>query len=169
MPAYPIGSGAGLDDSLDQYGNFSVPQEDAHVFVFFEGGDHLQPVYMAEAPDGVRGVPVFASTNYPNRRGFKLKNGLEVYVDESNDEVKVTHPSGVILSIDENGTVKVVSGDIELGSGTMEKLVKEAFKAVYNAHTHKYTSPAHAGPVVETAAPTTAMADSELTEHTQAS
>jgi len=167
VPAYPIGSGGSGIEAGNQYGNFSVPNEGSHVFVFFEGGDHLQPVYMAEAPDGLRGVPAFAATNYPNRRGFKTKSGVEFFIDDSNKEVKLTHPSGTEITIDENGKVKVVSGDIELGSGTMEKIVKEAFKAVYNMHTHKYI-PGPSG-LAETAAPTTPMADSELTEHTKAS
>jgi len=96
--AFPLltGSGAG-------FGWFGVPAIGATVFCFFEQGDYNQPVYFAEAPDGIHGHPTIADTNYPNRRGFRTSAGHIIYVDDEDDEILVEHSSGAQLSI--TGTV----------------------------------------------------------------
>jgi len=160
VPAQGLTSGgAGIG-----FGVFSVPQVDSFVFVFFEAGDPFQPVYFAEATDGVHGQPTFKDTNYPDRRGFRLKNGVEFFVDEVNDLIKLTHPSGTEVTIDESGKVAIKSTQVEIGSASFKKLVNEAFQAVYNSHTH--VAPGGGGP---TSAPSVLITPSELTQETKAS
>jgi len=102
VPAFPlfVGSGSG-------FGNFAVPEVNSHVWAFFEGGDYNQPVYFAEAADAVRGIPSEALTNYPDRRVMKTKNGIVIYIDDSSKEIKIDHPEGAYILIDETGNVKI--------------------------------------------------------------
>jgi len=89
VPAFPLFVGSGSD-----FGNFAVPEVNSHVWVFFEGEDYNQPVYFAEAPDGVFGVPPEAATNYPSRRVMKTKSGIVIYIDDLIKEIKIDHPEG---------------------------------------------------------------------------
>jgi len=106
-PAYPLFDGAGVG-----FGSFSVPKVDSFVFVFFENGDLYQPVYFAEAADGVHGLPTERITNYPNRKVLKTENGIviEINDEQNNEQVKITHPTGSYLEIDENGNI-LISGE----------------------------------------------------------
>jgi len=111
-PAEPIFSGAGLG-----YGNFNVPEVGSYVFCFFEANDLYQPVYFAEALDGVHGLPVERTTNYPYRKVQKTKNGIVIIIDDSAKEIYVNHPSGSYLKIDESGNI-VINGEGITISGT---------------------------------------------------
>lgn len=105
VPAQPLFAGAGVD-----YGHFAVPEVNSQVFVFFEGGDVYQPVYWAEAPNGVHGLPSELQTNYPARKVLKTKNGIVIYVDDSALEVKITLPSGTYVKIGSEVKVNHSSG-----------------------------------------------------------
>jgi len=112
VPAFPLSSGAGVG-----YGSFAVPEVDSHVWCFFESGDIYQPVYFAEAADGVHGLPSERTTNYPSRKVIKTKSGIVIYIDDSDEEVKVSHPSGTYIEIDQNGKVIIHGGDITIEGG----------------------------------------------------
>ena len=103
-PAFPISDGAGAG-----YGNLRIPRIGSRLWFFFEAGDFMQPVYWAEASDGVVGIPASVLTNYPDRLVTKYKNGLEVIVDESNNDVIINHPSGDVVKIDGNGKIEVTA------------------------------------------------------------
>ena len=111
VPALPLKEGSGIG-----FGGFSVPRKDAMVWVFFEDGDPMCPVYFAEAPDGVHGLPAWRTTNYPNRKGFTLENGLILWIDEQLNEVYLEHPSKTFIKISIDGKVEVETalGDISL-------------------------------------------------------
>jgi hypothetical protein len=79
------------------------------VLVFFEMGDPMQPVYFAEAADGVHGLPAWRTTNYPNRKGVEFENGMIIWMDESTNEVWIEHPTGTFVQIDTVGSVFVDS------------------------------------------------------------
>lgn len=102
VPAIPIGSGAGIG-----YGNSSIPEVGSYVFCFFESNDLYQPVYFAEAPDGVHGLPDERKTNYPYRKVFKTKNEIVIIIDDSSKEIYVNHPSGSFLKIDGSGNITI--------------------------------------------------------------
>lgn len=101
-PAIALTSGAGSG-----FGNVSIPEVGSYVFVFFEGLDVYQPVYFAQASDGVHGLPVEAETNYPYRKVTKTKNGIIIIVDDSEKEIYVNHPSGSYIKIDKNGNIVI--------------------------------------------------------------
>jgi len=110
VPAQPMFSGAGSG-----YGYFAVPEVDSEVFVFFEAGSLYQPVYFAEAPSGIHGLPTERTTNYPLRKVWKTKNGISIVVDDSDKEIIVTHPQGTIIKVDSDGDVSVTSvGDVDV-------------------------------------------------------
>jgi len=68
----------------------------------------------------------------------------------------------------ESPLVNVVSDEVNLGSGTVEKLLKgETFQTLFNAHTHLY-APGPGGPV-PTAPPTAPSTPTELTENVKGS
>lgn len=125
VPAYPIveGSGSGI-------GYFAVPDVGTNVFVFFEMGDIYQPVYFAEAPDALKGLPTERTTNYPNRKVVKFSSGIRFIVDDTAKKiivqtaggiigtiddtaltVKLEHPTGTTITVDVNGKVTVYSVD----------------------------------------------------------
>jgi len=94
VPAMPLFSGSGND-----HGCFAVPEEGSYVFCFFEGGDLYSPVYFAEAPSALYGVPDEAKTNYPSRRVIKSKAGVVILVDDSTGDVTIdaTGASGKLI------------------------------------------------------------------------
>lgn len=99
-PAYPIVEGAG-----DGIGYFAVPDVGTHVFVFFEQGDIYQPVYFAEAPDALKGLPEARTTNYPHRKVIKTSSGIEIFIDDVDTQLRINHPTGTYILIDTDGTI----------------------------------------------------------------
>ncbi len=108
-PAQPVFAGAGVG-----FGHFAVPEVNSQVFVFFEGGDFNQPVYWAEAPNAIYGLPSEKDTNYPNRRVIKTKAGLGVLIDDSDRKIKIIHPSGKYIEMDSSGNVTITAGDVTI-------------------------------------------------------
>lgn len=108
VPAMPLFVGAG-----EGFGGFAIPEEDSFVFIFFEGGDVYQPVYFAEAQTGTKGLPPDRITNYPNRKIFQTKNGIVIYLDDTEDEeeIKVLHPRGTFIRIDKDGSISATTVD----------------------------------------------------------
>lgn len=123
VPAFPLFDGAGTG-----FGGFSVPKVDSFVFVFFESGNIYQPVYFAEAPDAVHGMPTERITNYPNRKVLKTQNEIVIIIDDTDDEevIRVEHPTGSYVEIDGTGNISISSvaditiaatGDVNITSG----------------------------------------------------
>ena len=103
-PAMPLSMGAGAG-----YGSFTVPKIGSFIYVFFEAGDIYQGVYFAEAQTAVAGLPADRTTNYPNRHIQKTASGIEIYTDDTLDEVGIVHPTGTVIKIDTNGQVIINS------------------------------------------------------------
>jgi len=117
VPAYPMFGGAGQG-----FGFFAVPKVDSMVWCFFEDGDPMSPVYFAEAPDGVNGLPSEKDAEYPDAVVWKTEDGHIFYVDPeeikvthasghmimmSEDEVRVKHSGGSLITIDKMGVLKI--------------------------------------------------------------
>jgi len=117
IPAYPIFSGSG-----DGYGYFAIPEIDSFVWVFFEVGNIYQPVYFAEAPSAIHGIPSEAATNYPYTKVIKTKNGIVFYIDDLTQDIKLTQPSGTSLQISPDGSVTIVSAKIVTITGTSVRI-----------------------------------------------
>jgi|SRR3990167_1670719 len=107
-PGLPIFSGSGSG-----YGWFAVPEIGSYVFVFFEAGDVYQPVYFAEAPNGLYGHPTIGDTNYPNRRGFKTKSGNLIYVDDIDGTIRIQTSSGAYINITGNN-INITGNNVTL-------------------------------------------------------
>lgn len=107
VPAMPIFSGAN-----DASGSFAVPEIGSWVWVFFEAGDHNQPVYFAEAQTAQKGLPSDRTTNYPKRRVFKTAGGITIYVDDQDGEVKIkTAQNYFVLISDKTKDIEIQTKD----------------------------------------------------------
>jgi hypothetical protein len=113
-PAFPISYGSGSG-----FGSFAVPMVDSWVWVFFENGSHVQPVFFAEAADGIHGLPTEKNSNYPNKRVIKSKNGIVISVDDTDLEIKLTHPTGKYIKMDKTGAIIISAGNIEITGETV--------------------------------------------------
>ena len=92
IPATPLLEGAGAGT-----GAIGIPSVGDMVWLFFEEGDPNQPVYFAGAPDGVRGIPSSAATNYPERRVIETSSGALIIVDNSNGKIIITGADDVVI------------------------------------------------------------------------
>lgn len=54
---------------------------------------------------------------------------------ENADDLIITRGDSKIV-IKKNGDVEISGGQIKLGSGILQKLIKESFQSVFNSHTH---------------------------------
>jgi len=102
VPAFGLFEGAGLD-----MGAFTVPSIGTYVFVFFEAGDVYQPVYFAAAQTATLGIPTSAATNYPKRKVWKTTGGTEIVIDDESNLVRINHPTGTYVEIQDTGDVKL--------------------------------------------------------------
>lgn len=111
IPALPIWSGSGSST-----GAFMVPDVGTWVWCFFERGQWSQPVYFAEAPDGVHGVPIESQTNYPTRRVLHTTNGVVVYVDDTTKTITMKTPGGLQMTLDDHTNTATIS---QTGTGAL--------------------------------------------------
>jgi len=127
IPASTIVEGAGVNK-----GSFAVPNIGTNVWCFFEMGDIYQPVFFAEAPDAVKGLPIDRLINYPDRKVVRTTSGITFIVDDILKQaivmtdsgilgildaifntITITHPSGMTFVIGGNGGVSIGSpGDL---------------------------------------------------------
>lgn len=92
VSAPPLFGGAGVG-----FGTFAIPEVGTYVWLFFEAGDINQPVYFAEAPSSVSGLPAERLTNYPNRRVIKTTSGCMITIDDVTGKVIITGSGDVII------------------------------------------------------------------------
>ena len=103
-------------------GGMIVPANGDHVWVFFENGDHMQPVYFAGAPSaphfpetGAKGMPEKrGEPEYPFNKVIETKAGHTVEIDdtEGNTRIRVKHKSGTqYIMYDDGDLYEYVVGD----------------------------------------------------------
>lgn len=98
--------------SVESAGYFAVPDMQSQVYVMFENGDPLAPIYIGSATDNVHGQPAFAKgEDYPNIKGIRFNNGVEFFVNQAKDIIRINHPSGTFIEVDATGKVRVDSPD----------------------------------------------------------
>ena len=118
-------------------GSFSIPNVGAHVWVFFQGGDPMEPVYFAasfgqedwrgiydiEEDDGIDypGTYENKSTNddpsynhntetYRNKFVFNQKGGaLEIVSTDNKELLKMTHFGGSFLELNNDATIQLAT------------------------------------------------------------
>jgi hypothetical protein len=110
-PAMSLFAGAG-----DGFGSFVVPDIKSWVWLFFESGDIYQPVYFAEATNGIKGLPVERLVNYPYTKVFKTATDIVITINDSaeNKDVKIVHPLGSSIQMDKDGNINIVAGDVNI-------------------------------------------------------
>lgn len=101
---------------LDDVGSILIPEVGAMVWVFFEAGDHDQPVYFAGA-HSKNGLPSEKSEEgtYPTKKVIKTKAGFIFEIDdtEGQTKLKITQPNGNIKESDHEGNVaETIVGDV---------------------------------------------------------
>jgi hypothetical protein len=82
-----------IEGAISKYGFFGVPLQGAHLFVFFEAGNIMQPRYFASAPAIVESTSTATD-------GFKDPDG--VYPDKTGadwDTSLGTYPHNVVLHV----------------------------------------------------------------------
>lgn len=91
----------------EDLGGFFVPDIGSHVWVFFEEGDHTQPVYFAGAPARPHGPSERSNGTYPRNKVFKTKAGHYIEIDDTPEDtrIKLYHTSGTETLIDHGGNV----------------------------------------------------------------
>jgi len=107
IPAPSLFSGSG-----DGTGCFAVPDVGSYVWVFFENGDVHQPVYFAEAPNKLKGLPTERLVGYPGTKVYKTSTGATIVVD-STGNISVTSPGNVTVTAVGN-IVATAGGDISV-------------------------------------------------------
>ena len=175
-PAYPVFEGGASDQ-----GFYNVPTVGSRVWVFFAAGDFNSPVYIANLSGKTDGPTT--SEREPGITMWQTSANHRIILDSRSGEEKIT-------IVHKNGEKIVITDDqIQIGSGTLKKLIKEEFKALYDAHVHEYTGysggsgspyaakstkpidPAIPVPSVETTLTGTpkGIEDTEMTDKTRAS
>ena len=96
-PALPI-----IEGAVTGYGLWGVPQEGAHVFVFFENGNHMQPRYFASVPGITSGTADFPSTSYPYLVRLATHAGHIIELDNTpgSERVRIYHSGGATIDMD---------------------------------------------------------------------
>jgi len=103
-PAFPLSVGAGT-----AVGSVYIPTNGTFVFAFFEYGNMYQPVYFAEAQTAIHGLPTLKdeNDNYPNVRGFMTPSGIQFFIDDTDEHIKLLHPTGTFVEVQTDGDVYV--------------------------------------------------------------
>jgi phage baseplate assembly protein V len=111
-------------ERVQNYGFTSHPKPDAQAVVVFIAGNRDHGLVVAV--DDTR---------------YRLKNlpegGVAVY-DFDGNCVKLTEANGIEIEAPNQKVTIKASGDIEIGNGSLKKLVNEEFKDLFNNHTHGY-------------------------------
>lgn len=113
---------------FNNVGSAVIPEIGAHVWCFFEGGDHHMPVYWAGAPamkDGVPDIPSESSSGYPANKVRKTKSGILMEMDDSEGNVRLRfyHPSGTELLMSDDGSqTDNIAGDRTTSTGGNDTL-----------------------------------------------
>lgn len=88
-------------------GGFWIPDQGDHVWVFFENGNHMYPVFFAGAPAKPHMPAEKTASEYPKNRVFKSKQGHVIEVDDTAGaaRIRIHHKSGSEIVMFENGDV----------------------------------------------------------------
>ncbi len=99
------------EGSITQYGLFSVPLVDSHVFVFFENGNILQPRYFGSCPAISSNVVDWntGSGTYPHNTVLAVHGGHYIELDSTpgNERINVYHKTGTTILIDKDGNINI--------------------------------------------------------------
>lgn len=99
------------------FGGYFVPDVGNDVWVFFEEGNHMLPVYFAGAPARPHGPD---ERGTPPNRVLRTRAGHLIELDDSdgNNRIHIHHSSGTEVTIDDEGNID------ELCVGNIKRVVK---------------------------------------------
>ena len=113
------------------FGGIIVPDIDTKVWVFFEQGNHMYPVYFAGAPSHIdmpneKDIGTYPAepehwnqrepAQYPYNRVYRTKSGHVIEIDDSpaQERIRISHRTGTQVIMFENGDLhELVVGDVE--------------------------------------------------------
>ena len=104
LPCLPFG---GLADQ----GFFMIPEIDAQVWVEFEEGNPHHPIWTGVFWQTGSDTPTEAAISPPTTRVIKTPSGHTLQFDDASgaEKFRLAHPAGAELTIDENGTIDLVT------------------------------------------------------------
>lgn len=138
---------------------FTVPAVGTWVYVLFINGNPLRPLYFGQVEDEELG------DSESNKYGFAVSDDstvVEILVDKDNKEVRVG-------ATDDDWTIKITGGTVEIGNGVLRRLLNAVAGAVYNGHTHRVRNVRLGGSTVGTTGPRQRMGNAAATSDTKAS
>lgn len=124
-----------VEGSISGYGLWSIPVQGSQVMLFFENGNYSQPRYFGTVPGIVSSLPDTSKgfndpdgnypdstgtdypseatgSNYPNVMVLKTHGGVIMEIDNVTKVVKITHPSGTIVELDNDGDkIETIAND----------------------------------------------------------
>lgn len=100
LPCSPFGG-------LAEQGVFMVPEVGAQVWVEFEEGNKHQPIWVGVFWQPTEAIPAEAQKSPPTTRIIKTPSGHVLQFDDESgkEKLRLAHPKGAELNVDENGTV----------------------------------------------------------------
>jgi len=106
LPCLPFGGLAGQ-------GHFMIPEPEAQVWVEFEEGELSHPIWTGTFWQADGDAPVDLDGDQPLKRTIKTPSGhtLEFDDTEGEEKLRLEHPQGASLSIDENGTIALTDAN----------------------------------------------------------
>lgn len=98
---------------------FFIPDVGDLVWVFFDNGDHMKPVYFAGAASATFGHSEKNTGSYPKNRVFKVAGGHKIEVNDSGTGyINIQHNSGTKLKLNGDGSVDLTcTGDYRVSVG----------------------------------------------------
>jgi hypothetical protein len=156
LPAFAYGG-------KSEQGLFAVPDEDAGVWIEFEGGDLSYPVWTGTWYTS-NAIPESAK---PGKKVFKTKKGHKIVFDDDGGTVEITDSNSNSVTMD-SSTIKISAGNattividapkIQLVDGSSHPLVfgdklqqyLSQLVQAYQNHTHPGQTAATGGPVTPT-------------------
>lgn len=122
-----------MGGGLDSGGTF-IPDMGDKVWVFFEAGDHMQPVYFAGAPS-MLDLPLAIADGYPQNRMFKTKAGHMISINDTlgDETIRIVHKSGTYTEYQPDGSVKeVIVGNLnrQVNGNMTENVLGNRFESV---------------------------------------
>lgn len=117
LPAFPYGGAA-------EQGFFALPEQDAGVWIEFEGGDLSYPIWSGTwYTSGA--IPESAT---PAQKIIKTKSGHKIVFDDDAGSLEMTDSNGNSIKMDSNGivitsgsnTIEMTSSGVSVNKGALE-------------------------------------------------
>lgn len=131
-------------------GSSYIPDDGDKVWVFFEAGDKMQPVYFAGAPSALD-FPSEMRQGYPKKRMFKTKKGHIIEFDDNdgNERIRIRHSTGTRTEYLPNGDIyeyvtgnihRIVEGDVIENIKGERNITIDGFNKIHSKESNEITA-----------------------------